>query len=130
MEDLSALLIFEKVSCSSSIFTAAAPHFCKQNVGFLAIAFHIYTTPFDALTDVTLFLIILMQNLCQNRFGPTLLCCISYAFGPHDVLGLAVFSGNVYEWYDCLKNDSLVGSYRGILNIPFITWSIFDNAIE
>ena len=71
-----------------------------------------------------------MQKLHQNGFGPTLLRRISYAFGPHDVLGLAVFSGNVNEWYDRLKDDGLVGSYGGILDIPFITWPIFNNAIE
>jgi len=106
-----------------------APYFCQQNTGTLAVAFHIYTAPFDASTDLALFLIILMQKLCQNGFAP-LLQRISYAFGPHDVFGLVVLSGDIQEWYVRLKNDGLVRSYGGILDIPFVTWPIFDNEIE
>src|SRR5258705_4865026 len=97
-EDLCALLIFEKVSHSSPIFSAAAPHFCQQNSGLLAVAFHIYTTSVDASTDFALFLITFMQKLRRSEFEP-LLQRISYTFGPRDVFGLAVFSGNVDEWY-------------------------------
>src|SRR5882724_9838065 len=97
-EDLSALLIFEKVSHSSSIFSATAPHFCQQNSGLLVVAFHIYTTSADASTDFALFLITLIQKLHQNEFEP-LLQCISYVFGPYNIFGLVVFSGNVNEWY-------------------------------
>lgn len=128
-EDLSALLIFEKVSHSSSIFSATAPHFCQQNSSLLAVAFHIYTTSADASTNFTLFLITLMQKLRQNEFEP-LLQRISYAFGPYDVFGLAVFSGNVDEWYGRLKDDGLVESYGGHLKIPFVTWPLFNNEIE
>jgi hypothetical protein len=117
------------VSCSSSVFSTTAPHFCQRNVSFLAIAFHIYTAPFDTSTDFALFLIILMQKLRQNGFGPTLQC-ISYAFGPHDVFGLAVLSGNVEEWYHRLKYDGMVGSYEDILDIPFVTWPIFNDEIK
>lgn len=70
-----------------------------------------------------------MQKLHQNGFQP-FLRRISYAFGPHTVFGLAVFSGNVDEWYGRLKDDGLVGSYGGVLDIPFVTWPIFDNEIE
>jgi hypothetical protein len=106
-----------------------ASRFCKQYTGFLAVTFHIYTTPFKASTDFALFLIILMQKLRQNGFGP-LLRHISYAFGPHDVFGLIVFSGDTQGWYDRLKNDGMVGSYGGVLDIPFVTWPIFDEEIE
>ena len=128
-DDLHALLIFEKVSASSPIFSSFAPHFCQLNTGFLAIAFHIHTAPTDASTDFALFLIILKQKLYQNGFQP-FLRRISYAFGPHTIFGLAVFAGNVNEWYGRLKEDGLVGSYGGLLDIPFVTWPIFDNEIE
>jgi hypothetical protein len=114
---------------SSPIFSAAAPHFCHQNAGALAVTFHIYTTAVDASTDFALFLIILMQKLRLNGFGP-LLQRISYVFGPHDIFGLAVFSGNVNEWYHRLKDDGLVDSYGGHLQIPFVTWPIFNDEIE
>ena len=129
VDDLSALLIFDKVAHNSSIFSTTAPHFCQQNVGFLAIAFHIYSAPFAASTDFALFLIILMRKLHGNGFEPTLQH-ISYAFGLHDIFGLAVLSGNVEEWYHRLKDDSMVGSYRGILDIPFVTWPIFNDEIK
>ena len=106
-----------------------ASHFCKQYTGFLAVTFHIYTTPFKASTDFVLFIIILMQKLYQNGFG-SLLRHISYVFGPHDIFGLIVFSGDTQGWYDCLKNDGMVRSYGSILDIPFVTWPIFDNEIE
>ena len=121
MDDLHALLIFEKVSAFSPIFSSFAPHFCQLNTGFLAIAFHIHTKP----TEAHFFLIISKQKLHQP-----FLQCISYAFSPHTIFGLAVFAGNVNEWYGCLKDNGLVGSYGSILNIPFVTWPIFDNEIE
>ena len=117
------------MSTSSTIFSSFAPRFCQLNTGLLAVAFHIYTAPTEASTDFALFLIILMQKLHRNGFQP-FLRRISYAFGPHTVFGLAVFSGNVNEWYDHLKDDGLVGSYSGFLDIPFVTWPIFDNEIE
>ena len=106
-----------------------ASNFCERYTGLLAVAFHIYTTPFNASTDFALFLIILMQKLSLNGFEP-LLQHISYVFGPHNVFGLLVLSGDTLEWYDRLKNDALVGSYRGVLDIPFVTWPIFNNEIE
>ena len=51
-------------------------------------------------------------------------------FGPHIIFGLAVFSGNVNEWYGHLKDDGLIGSYGGFLDIPFVTWPIFNNKIK
>jgi hypothetical protein len=71
------------------MFSTSTPYFCQQNAGFLAIAFHIYSTPSDTSTDFALFLTMMMQKLCQNEFRPTL-------------------------WhisYDRLKDDKLVGSY-------------------
>jgi hypothetical protein len=112
----------------SPIFSAAAPRFCQQNAGLLAVAFHIYTTTTNASTDFALFLILTMQKLRLNGFGP-LLRRISYAFGPHDVFGLAVLSGNVDEWYGRLKEDGMVDSYGGDLEIPFVTWPIFNDEI-
>jgi len=106
-----------------------APHFFQQNSGFLAVIFHIYTSRLHASTDFALFLIVLMQKLRLNGFGPSLRH-ISYAFGPEDVFGLAVLSGDVDQWYDLLKEDGLVGSYGGVLDIPFITWPIFNDEIE
>jgi hypothetical protein len=106
-----------------------APYFCQQNTDFLAVAFHIYTTTTHPSTDCALFLIILKQKLCLNRLGP-LLHHISYVFGPHDVFGLVIFSGNVEEWYGHLKEDSLLGLYGGRLEILFVTWLIFNDEIE
>jgi len=117
--------MFEKVSTSSVIFSSFAPRLCQLNTGFLAVAFHIYTAPTEASTDFALFLIILMQKLDWNRFQP-FLRRISYAFGPHTVFGLAVFSGNVNEWYGRLKDDGLVGLYGGYLDILFATWPILQ----
>jgi hypothetical protein len=71
----------------------------------------------------------MMQKLRLNGFGP-FLRRISYAFGPHDVFGLAILSGNVDEWYGRLKEDGLVDSYGGGLEIPFVTWPIFNEEIE
>ena len=67
-------------------------------------------------------MILMIQKLGLNGFAP-LLRCISYMFGPHNVFGLAIFSGNVDEWYGCLKEDGLVDSYGGDLKIPFVTWT-------
>ena len=64
----------------------------------------------------------------MNGFGP-LLRRISYVFGPHNVFWLAVFSGNVDKWYGCLKEDGLVDSYGGSLEILFVTWPIFNDEI-
>ena len=83
----------------------------------------------DASTDFALFLITFMQKLRRSEFEP-LLQRISYTFGPRNIFGLAVFSGNVDEWYGRLKEDGLVESYGGHLEIPFITWPIFNNEIE
>jgi hypothetical protein len=116
------LLIFEKMTHCSLIFSTAMPRFCQQNAGFLAVAFHIYTTTTNASTDFALFLILTMQKLRLNGFGP-LLRRISYAFGPHNVFGLAVFSGNIDKWYGHLKEDGLVDSYGGDLEIPFVICS-------
>ena len=58
------------------------------------------------------------------------LCGAFYVFGPHDVFGLAIFSGNVDQWYGHLKEDGLVDSYGGRLEIPFVMWSIFNDEIE
>jgi hypothetical protein len=112
----------------SLIFFAAVPRFCQQNAGFLAVAFHIYTTTTNTSTDFALFLILTMQKLHLNGFGP-LLQHISYMFGTHNVCGLAVFSGNVDKWYGRLKEDGLVDSYGGGLKILFVTWPIFNNEI-
>ena len=53
-----------------------------------------------------------------------------FLFGLHNVFGLIILSGVTQGWYDCLKNDSMVGSYSSVLDIPFVTWPIFDNEIE
>ena len=52
------------------------------------------------------------------------------AFIPHNRFRLVVLSGDIQEWYVHLKNDSLIGSYSGILDIPFVTWLIFNNDSE
>ena len=106
-----------------------APHFCLRNFGFLAVSFHIYACPADASTDFALFLIVLMWKLRQNGFGPVLRS-ISYAFGPHSIFGLAILSGHIDEWFARLQNDGLVGSYGGVLEIPFVTWPIDDDDIQ
>ena len=51
-------------------------------------------------------------------------------FGPHDIFGLAILSGNVEEWYYHLKEDGMVGSFGHILEILFVTWPIFNNKIK
>ena len=73
-------------------------------------------------------MILTIQKLGLNGFAP-LLRRISYMFGPHNVFGLAIFSGNVDEWYGRLKEDGLVDSYRGDLEILFVTWPIFNDEI-
>ena len=66
----------------------------------------------------------------ESEWFEPLLQHISYVFGPHDIFGLLILSGDTLEWYDRLKNDALVGSYRGVLDIPFVMWPIFNNEIE
>ena len=60
-----------------------------------------------------------------NLFCSAFHTCLAHTM----YLGWLFFSGNVDQWYGHLK-DGLVDSYEGHLEIPFVTWPIFNDEIE